>query len=127
MNSKLPTPRAWHFVPLPNMHSKEATACARDLVAAVTPWIEKKREARRLAAAAPIPALEQDADTLSCDVASALSRALEWDGFAVAFELRLISRWPADADLVAAIHRWSCALKKARIEAWLARKKARAA
>lgn len=119
----LPAPRAWHFTPLPGMHTKEASACAKDLLAALMPWVQKKQAARQ--------ALNQqmhiqlaDQDAMSCDIYGALARAQEWDGFAVAYELKIIERWPADADLVAAIHRWSCALKKTRIEAWIARKEA---
>jgi len=121
--AKQPAPRAWHFTPLPGMHTKEASACARDLLAAVMPWATKKQEARTRLSQAPHPQL-LEADGMSCDLYGALARALEWDGFAIAYELRIIEHWPADAELVAAIHRWSCALKKARIDAWIAKKEA---
>lgn len=115
-----PALRIWHYVPLPGCHTDDVIRHVDKLTELVLPW--SHLAARRLAAASkPVPDSLSDSAELRAALAGALSRAIEWEGFAVAYELRLIDRWPADSELTNIIQRWSCRLKASAIAAWKAR------
>lgn len=119
MATSAPRRRGFHFIPYAPKRSDQVCANVGALVFAVLPWVQRMNEA----AAQLIPAL-QDADEIRVHIAGALMRAAEWDGFMLCHELCVVSAWPADAELVQIIHRWSCDLRSREIESWKARKDA---
>jgi hypothetical protein len=121
-----PQSKNWHFIPLPGMHSTEAARVVTALVTQLTPWLEKAQSRLQFQQKTPPESLT-DPDEIRCALAGALTRAMEWDGYTIAHELRLISRWPVDFDLCARLHRWSCALKTTRLAAWKASKERKSA
>jgi len=109
--------QVWFYIPLSGRRTDEATRHVGSLVTAVMPWITRLLESGH-------PAGNKFAydDEIRCAVAGALVRAEKWDGYKVARELEIGFGWPCDAELVQVIHRWSCDLKTASINAWRERK-----
>ena len=71
--------------------------------------------------AASNASIARDADDIRCDLAHALTTAVEWDGFSIAHELKLRG-WPADVALVQLCNVWSCKLGGKIRAQWAARK-----
>lgn len=114
-------PPIWHYIPNAGYRTVDASRYVGTLVAAILPWILKLQQSGK-----PMAKRFQFDDEVRCALAGALSRAVEWDGFLIAHELKLVTAWPSDAELVQLIHRWSCDLKTSTLNAWRERQ-ARAA
>lgn len=113
----------WHYVCRPQYRTQNAMDWTPDLAAALSGWIGDAltgNKAHRLAALST-PSINRDADDIRCDIAHALTTAVEWDGFSLAHELKLRG-WPADVALVQLCNVWSCGLS-AKIRAQLAARK----
>lgn len=107
----------WFYIPLAGRRTDEAARHVGSLVTAVMPWITRLVESGH-------PAVKKFTydDDIRCALAGALVRTEQWDGYKVARELETGYFWPCDAELVQAIHRWSCDLKTTSINAWRERK-----
>lgn len=103
----------WYYVPLPGRRTDDAARHVGSLVTALLPWIARQAESEK-----PSAKKFQYDDDVRCALAGALVRAVEWDGYKLARELDNGFFWPVDAELVQLLHRWSCDLKTASINAW---------
>lgn len=116
----------WHEQPRHGCHSTDACRWASSLAAALTIWFESAiaGELRywpmRQVVSMTGPHRKTEDDFLS-DCAAALAESVEWDGFILAQVLEKRG-WPADADLVGRCSRWSCARRKARMDAYFSSK-----
>lgn len=110
----------WHYVPQSLRRSAEASRHVDSLLTLVGPWLQEKAAG----AERPNPRIALH-DDVRCALAGALADELEWDGFRLAYNLKTRA-WPADAELVQILHRWSCDLKRAAIAAWREKKGLRA-
>lgn len=100
-----------HYRPKPRFRSDDASRHARELFAALQPWVEQAIVGgkRHRIASQHTPSVNRAADDLLCDCAAALAESPEWEGALLAH--RLAARgWPVDVELVRLCHTWSCGL-----------------
>jgi hypothetical protein len=111
---------AWHYKPSRHFHTEEAVRHVDSLAEALLVWVASERPAKVLDVAG-----EVDLEELRAQLASALAAAVEWDGRSVVAQLVAKFSWPDEQTLVERIHRWSCALHRAKYENWIAQRDAR--
>lgn len=113
------------FRPFPSRLTDEVRKHVDTLMAAVWPWVSKRRERVEESTTALV---NNDDAELRAHLADALMVAAQaggpitWDGFLVAYELRAKHGWPADGWLVSVISKWSCEVNAKGWEAYRARK-----
>lgn len=130
--------RIWHYVPFARQRTEDAIKHGPALAAALQPWIDAAqaglkrdtikathRYAIDMAGREKTTRVELQSPTEIRDgIVTVLAKVEEWDGYLVARELSYYG-FPSDAELVQAIHRWSCKLKSDSIAEWKARKAAK--
>lgn len=121
-----PTRRIWHHVPLAQYRANDVRDHAPELMDALRPWIEAARsglKAYRLLKyyhpfeRGPLQTRDAVDSELLGDITVALQNAIEWEGFTLGYELKILE-WPVDTELVQTCQRWSIATRSARIQAW---------
>jgi hypothetical protein len=133
-----PKRRVWHFVPYYPKLSEQVSLHVDSCVAAISRWVEQAKAGERSAAFVNVPKFPEnwqhgqplppsypkDDDDVKCDLTVALMGCHEWDGFTLAVRLTY-QNWPADAELVQALHRWSCDLRRNQYAVYKASKDAK--
>ena len=128
--------RVWHYVPYRPKIGDEVIAAVPSAMKAIAPWIAAARDGRKRSA--PTTTITHYSESLGippksqsepktdhdfeCELAAALTLAIEWDGFMICQEL-YGRGWPLDAELVQLLHRWSCDYKGKKISEWKAKSK----